>query len=505
MLRIFGPPGTGKTTTLLNMVDDALASGVHPHRIAFLAFTKKAATGAKERAAQRFNLDPKKDLMFFRTLHSLALTMTDIRPEQVMQSENYRELSRAIGISLNEAKVVNFENDLTDMVTNSDPLLGLINLTRLKKSDLRKEYNNSNIEEDWNTVKYVDECLREYKTKLGLYDFTDMLQEFVNQSAKYCPQFDICFLDEAQDLSALQWDIAHILDDNSDRMYAAGDDDQAIYRWAGADVDQFINLPGGSETLSKSYRVPRQVHQIAEGVVRRINRRFPKRYEPKDEPGNVTRIDTITGLDMSQGTWLILSQAGYQLNPVAADLRSSGYLFTYRGHRSISEKISEAVNGWEQLRQGREITGDVARKIYSFMSIGERVKRGFKKLPGLEDDDLVSMADLSGKHGLLATDDMIWSEAMDKLPETDRAYITALLRRKEKFNGIPRITASTIHGAKGGEAENVVLFTDISPAADEEMRRNPDDMHRVFYVGVTRTKQNLYIVEPEDVSRSYDL
>ena len=58
---------------------------------------------------------------------------------------------------------------------------------------------------------------------------------------------------------------------------------------------------------------------------------------------------------------------------------------------------------------------------------------------------------------------------------------------------------------KGGEAENVVLFTDISPAADEEMRRNPDDMHRVFYVGVTRTKQNLYIVEPEDVSRSYDL
>ena len=59
--------------------------------------------------------------------------------------------------------------------------------------------------------------------------------------------------------------------------------------------------------------------------------------------------------------------------------------------------------------------------------------------------------------------------------------------------------------AKGGEAENVVLFTDISPSADEEMRRNPDDMHRVFYVGVTRTKQNLYIVEPEDVSRSYDL
>jgi superfamily I DNA/RNA helicase len=147
----------------------------------------------------------------------------------------------------------------------------------------------------------------------------------------------------------------------------------------------------------------------------------------------------------------------------------------------------------------------VVRKIYSFMSIGNRVKRGFKKLPGVEDQDMVNMQDLIVNHGLLADTNMIWSEAMDKLPETDRAYITALLRRGEKFNGIPRITASTIHGSKGGEADNVVLFTDLSPAADEQMRINPDDMHRVFYVGVTRTKQNLYIVDAEDTSRSYDL
>jgi superfamily I DNA/RNA helicase len=50
-----------------------------------------------------------------------------------------------------------------------------------------------------------------------------------------------------------------------------------------------------------------------------------------------------------------------------------------------------------------------------------------------------------------------------------------------------------------------VLFTDLSPAADEQMRINPDDMHRVFYVGVTRTRRNLYIVDAEDVTRSYDL
>ena len=505
MFRIFGPPGTGKTTTLLNMVDDALEKGTPPDRIAFLAFTRKAANEAKERAAERFGLDPKKDLIFFRTLHSLALTMTDIRPQQVMQDEHYKELSRAIGVSLGGSRNNSMDDDISSLVTSSDPILGLINLARLRKVNLRDQYNISTIDPDWNTVNYVDKCLRDYKESMGLYDFTDMLEHFAKGSDKFCPNFELCFLDEAQDLSPLQWDIAHILDAHSKRMYCAGDDDQAIYRWAGADVDHFINLPGGSETLSQSYRIPRSVHDIAENVVRRIGRRFPKKYEPRDELGKVARINTIESLDMTQGSWLILSQAAYQLQPVYNDLRSSGYLFTYRGKRSISERVSDAVNGWEQLRKGKEVSGKVARVVYGYMSIGNRVARGYKKLPNIDDTDLVKMGDLVADHGLRATQNMIWSEAMDKLPETDRAYITALLRRGEKFNGIPRITASTIHGSKGGEADNVVLFTDLSPAADDEMRINPDDMHRVFYVGVTRTRRNLYIVDAEDATRSYDL
>ena len=92
MFRIFGPPGTGKTTKLLDMVDQNLSSGIASSDIAFLAFTRKAANEAKERASLRFNLDPKKDLFYFRTLHSLALTLTDIRTEQVLQK---RALQRA--------------------------------------------------------------------------------------------------------------------------------------------------------------------------------------------------------------------------------------------------------------------------------------------------------------------------------------------------------------------------------------------------------------------------
>jgi len=505
MFRIFGPPGTGKTTTLLNMVDDALEAGILPHEIAFLAFTRKAAGEAKDRASKRFNLDPSNDLPFFRTLHSLALITTDIKHEQVMGNEQYRELSHAIGVSLGSPGTTGIDDDLPTMVTSSDPILGIINLARLRRVSLREQYNLSDIEYDWNTVSYVDRSLRDYKTAMNLYDFTDMLEMFVQQADQCCPRFKICFLDEAQDLSPLQWEIAHALDEHSEKMYVAGDDDQAIYKWAGADVDHFINLPGGAEILSQSYRVPAQVHDIAENIVKRIHKRFPKRYEPKPAPGRVGRITSLDSLDMSEGSWLILAQAGYQLQPVAEELKSNGYLFNYRGHRSISEKISDAVNGWEQLRKGREVSGEVARKIYSFMSLKTRVKRGFKKIPGVDDKDFVTFDYLVADQGLLATTEMIWSEAMDKLPEVDRVYITALLRRGEKFNGQPRITASTIHGAKGGEADNVVLFTDLSPAADQSMRYNPDDMHRVFYVGVTRSKENLYIMEGEDVTRCYQI
>ena len=65
----------------------------------------------------------------------------------------------------------------------------------------------------------------------------------------------------------MQWDIAHALDKKSKFMFAAGDDDQAIYRWAGADVEHFIALDGSSETLSQSFRVPRSIHAVAEQIV----------------------------------------------------------------------------------------------------------------------------------------------------------------------------------------------------------------------------------------------
>jgi len=67
---ILGPPGTGKTHNLLNLVEQELARGTPPDKIAFVAFTKKAANEARDRAMEKFNLE-EQHLPYFRTLHSL--------------------------------------------------------------------------------------------------------------------------------------------------------------------------------------------------------------------------------------------------------------------------------------------------------------------------------------------------------------------------------------------------------------------------------------------------
>lgn len=500
MFRIFGPPGTGKTTTLLNMVEQTLDKGIPPSQVGFFAFTRKAATEAKERAAKRFDLDPDKDLPYFRTIHSLAYRLMSVKETELMGSQNYKELSQAIGFNLSSS--ASDDEDVSFKATDH-PILQLINLSKTKKTTLEHEYNHSNVNFTWMEVKYVADSYANYKSTFGLMDFTDLIIRFANEADHLMPPLKICFLDEAQDLSPLQWDIAHKLDAKSERMYVAGDDDQAIYRWAGADVNHFINLPGGAEVLEQSYRVPAAIHALAEKIASRIQNRFPKVYRPRQEQGQILRVPDIRTINMSEGSWLIMAQARYMLRDVEVELKNGGYLYERQdSSRSIPEKMSLAINGWETLRKGKAIPFGAVQAIYGYMTgNGARIKRGHKNIAA-DDEDMFDLKQLQEYYGLLATDEMIWHEAMDRIPDADRAYVTALLRRGEKFNAKPRIRLSTIHGTKGGEAENVVIMPDLTAAAMEE---GGDDLHRVFYVGVTRTLKNLYILEPDDYLRAYAL
>ena len=97
---IFGPPGTGKTTHLLRIVEKELRGNkVSPNKIAYLAFTNQAADEALSRAISQLNYSTK-DFMNFRTLHSLAYRELHLKEDNIMSDEDYRVVSDKLQINL---------------------------------------------------------------------------------------------------------------------------------------------------------------------------------------------------------------------------------------------------------------------------------------------------------------------------------------------------------------------------------------------------------------------
>ena len=118
---------------------------------------------------------------------------------------------------------------------------------------------------------------------------------------------------------------------------------------------------------------------------------------------------------------------------------------------------------------------------------------------------MFTMSLLRERFGLESSPDWAWDEALDRITRKDRTYASALLNRGVNIFQKPRIKLSTIHGAKGGEADNVLLFMDLSGKALRDMENHPDDAHRVLYVGVTRARQNLILKMAEDTARGWTI
>ena len=114
---------------------------------------------------------------------------------------------------------------------------------------------------------------------------------------------------------------------------------------------------------------------------------------------------------------------------------------------------------------------------------------------------------LQKDYGLRVSRDKPWFEALKNIPITKSIYIRAVLRRGENIRKQPRIKLSTIHGSKGGEADNVMLLTDLSYGpykSSTETQQGRDDEARVFYVGMTRAKKKLVIVRRTDAQFEYE-
>ena len=492
---VLGPPGTGKTTTLLNEVDKYLKE-TDPDKIGYFSFTQKAAYEARDRAMSRFNYS-EDDLPYFRTLHSLAFRKLGIKKQNVMQKMHYEDLGKKLKMKLDYHE---YDNNESGLFTTKSDLLRIVQLAKLRNITPEEQYNLKQHTQDIteSELKKFSNELSRYKKEYNLIDFTDMITEFIKSDKS--PRFDVVFIDEAQDLSLSQWDMARSIWDKTKDTYIAGDDDQAIFRWAGADVDSFIAQTGKIMQLTQSYRIPQVVHDIASRIVTRIQNRLPKEWRPKTQRGLLSYYDDFEQVRMKKGNWLVLARTRFMLNELEDKLYSQGLYYENKFKTNNEQELYLAIIDWEDLRNNKVINYEQIKRIASFMS-----PRNYQKeeLQYLDKDASYHMNELYQKKGL--NTQKVWYEALDAAPEHKIRYIRRMRENGEQLNKKPRITLSTIHGVKGGEQDNVILLTDLSKNTQRNYEQNPDDENRLFYVGATRTKNHLHIIRPKDIYKGYKI
>lgn len=487
---ILGPPGTGKTTKLLSLVDEELSRGTAPDRIGYVSFTRRAAEEAITRARDKFKLE-EAQLPYFRTLHSLCYKQLGVRSSEVIEGDRMQEFAAFAGLRITGK----FSEDGTlSGYSLGDRMMHMIHLARVRRRDLRHQYDLDDDQLPWVQLRRTAETYQAWKREKGLVDYTDMLEMYINEGDPV--RLDVLMVDEAQDLSTLQWAVVDKLSQGARRVVIAGDDDQAIYRWAGADVDHLIDMPGQTQVLDQSYRVPKGLQTVAQRVISQVHHRRSKvwRHRPGDQ-GTFTRVSDFYHADVDEGTVLVLSRNTYLLDKVEPELRQAGIVYEKSGRPSIRPKLLETIVDWEHMRSGKPLELSAVRRIYDLMSAGKGYKRGYKQLEqmGEDPDRLVTLADLRQDGGLLRDD--VWHDAMDRLPPAQLQYIRAARARGERLRGAPRVRLSTIHGAKGAEADHVVLLREMAPRTYRELELMPEDEARVWYVAVTRARDRLTVVD----------
>ena len=475
--KVVGPPGTGKTRRLLNNVQRYSDIGVPLNKIGYFAFTRKAAGEARDRFLKVKTELTKKDIRYFQTLHSLAFNTLGLKEENVMQELNYKVIGETCGIQI---KYASYETNNWNGIFSSDSeYLSMINLARVREisvmDQLDRNEHLSRIERD--KLDAIEQEINSYKKVFGLIDFTDMIQKFLDKGVS--PKFDVIFVDEAQDLSLIQWSMIKKIEKDTDcDVWVAGDDDQAIFGWAGADVDSFINWEAQEIPLKQSERVPTIIQKKALDVIDRIQEnRIDKEYFPKAESGEIFERYKLSDIDMSKGDWLILTRTKSLLKPVITFLKKKGFFFNTAQGNSIGKSLYEDIQNWSKLQKKIELPEIQVQRIR------ERIEGSMN---------------LSLK----------WYDVFNKLTDSQITYMKLLLLNGENPTEDARIKVSTIHGAKGGEATNVVLFLNETANTIKGAKKSAakqDEEYRVWYVGITRTMKNLYLIKSQNKSKEFKI
>lgn len=542
--RIFGPPGTGKTHRLVNRDIPRAVDRFGADKVMVTSFTRAASKELTSRVASRQDCavpgeeqstgEPSATpLPLVGTLHSLCWHALG-RPElHVKHIEDWNQEYPAYALKgSGQGDMDEGGDELALASTDGDKLFNQMQLlrARLVPQGLWPE-----------RVQRFAQKWQAFKDSLHIIDFTDILERSLLELPRAPGEPSVMFMDEAQDADGLQLKLFRSWADKTEWFVLVGDDDQLIFSWAGASPEFFLMPPVDDRhktVLAQSYRVPRRVYDHAISIANRIQVREPKQYQPRDADGEVVRAQSTwrypEGImrelesQMAMGrTVMVLATCSYMLDPLKHMLKDMGIPFhnPYRRRRGDWNPLGgngAGISSREMLLSFLDhgddgpywsVQGLLSWVKYLQVGPSGLVRKQGKKaiavleeaveqnLPGLHTSREVLGAILSPDAVGPALDrNLEWFlEHLNAQRKQSVTYPVRVLRRQgqKALAEPPRLILGTVHSVKGGEADTVVLYPDLSAQGQQEWMVGGaaarDYTRRVFYVGMTRARERLVL------------
>lgn len=346
----------------------------------------------------------------------------------------------------------------------------LYGLSRARCEPIEETLRRSPQDFDAPAVNAFVRQLNAYKQKHSLFDYHDFLDNL-----DYALPVDVLIIDEAQDLTRQQWNLVRKLWRGVPQIFVAGDDDQAIFEWNGADPAGLAEVEGEREVLPRSYRIGENVARIARAVVEPIAGRAPKVWRGKDEDTRVFLLEPGS-VDFGTGEWLLLGRTERHAWHLRRLAEATGRMWVQEGNGPHTSVSAKAIVQYTRLVKGEQlgptqwgwVCGTVPGAVLKSQEGGKGVRWEQVHWP------------FEGRPP--------WYEAMTGMSLAERTFFRSVLRRGERIDQPGSIRISTIHGAKGWESDNVYLW-------NEGVKGDPitDEERRVWYVGLTRAKTRLLV------------
>ncbi len=354
--------GSGKTRVITHKIAHLIEQGLEPKRIAAITFTNKAAAEMRERAKGLIGRAAKDVVVC--TFHALGVRMV-------------REDGKVLGLKpqfsiLDQDDVTSILKDASGGTTDAATARQWQwTISLWKNMGMNAAQALAQAKDDHE--RSIALIMQRYEERLAAYqsvDFDDLislplklLRDHPEVRAKWQQQLGHVLVDEYQDTNATQYELLKLLVGQQGRFTAVGDDDQSIYGWRGATLDNLKKLPldyPGLQVikLEQNYRSTSAILRAANNVIGPNPKLFPKTLFSElgeGEPVRVVDADTeeheaeravarIQGLRAASNpppAWkgfAILYRANHQAKPFEKALRKANIPYKVSGGTSFFDR-----------------------------------------------------------------------------------------------------------------------------------------------------------------------